>query len=143
MIRLLEFLNIRNSSPGYKECILKHLLNSALSWTFSFFGLLSLPGVLFNILMPALYTLFWKCEWFRSWFMSMVFIPCVNTVYSWICLKIFLITCTKFEYFMYLWFLPHSSVCMTHIWMHGMYVYMCVCVFLCMFVIENMHIIYI
>ena len=119
-------------SQGYKECVFKHLLNTALNWTFFLRWTTKSTCQSGQYFDASIVLTFLKMWMVGSWFMRMVFTPCVNTVYSGICLKIFLIICTKFEYFMYLCLVPHSSVCMTHIWMHGMYVYMCMCV--CMYI---------
>jgi hypothetical protein len=36
-----------------------------------------------------------------------------------------------YSLFVYLWLVPHPAVFMTHLWIHKMYVYVCVCMYIC------------
>jgi hypothetical protein len=65
-------------------------------------------------------------------------LPCVTVchhisigLYVWFLILFCKMFCSivrcKFVYFVYLWFIPHPTVFMTHLWIHGMYVIMHVC----------------
>ena len=116
-------------SPSYKEYVFKHLLNTALNWTFFLLWTSKSTWQSVQYFDASIVHTFLKMQVVGSWFMSMVFIPCINTVYSGICSKIFWIICTKF----YVFKTCSTFFCLydTHMdaWNVCMYVRVCVCSF--------------
>jgi hypothetical protein len=85
------FLEDRNSATEQSECKFKHLCSATLNCVFSFIRLMRLDGRLLKMLMPAQYVLFLITWEVGSWSVKGVVVLCVNAVYRWISLKMFLV----------------------------------------------------
>jgi hypothetical protein len=90
LIGFESFFGNWNCSRDQNECT-TYYFSDTLNCACSFIRLLRLDHRSLKMFMTAQYTLFWEQESLINWSMMMMAVPCVNYVYSWISLKMFLV----------------------------------------------------